>query len=176
MSSPSNTRARPRARGVFQSRRRGAPVPTSRWKIGDLPRRARATALLPRLVLASLLVAGPAWRGAQAVPAVTYRCTGNMVVAGFPITLAGVTVNVTRVLAPSQPGPDGAPTRQTFLAIANSTAFDAVHAVGRDASGFYIDAGHPANAALPTRGYFDRDRLTGAFHNRHGDALYLTCR
>ena len=77
---------------------------------------------------------------------------------------------------PARPGTDGADRRQIFLAIANSTAFDATHAVGRDAEGFYIDAGHPANAATPTRGYFDRRRATGAFHNRHGDALYLTCR
>ena len=127
------------------------------------------------LVLMCLLGTDPAWSAARTVPTLaTYRCAGNMVVAGFPITLSDVTVTLSE--RPARPGTDGADRRQIFLAIANSTAFDATHAVGRDAEGFYIDAGHPANATTPTRGYFNRRRATGAFHNRHGDALYLTCR
>ena len=89
----------------------------------------------------------------------TYYCAGNTVVTGLPITLNDVTVTISK--RPARPGTGGADRRQISLAIANSTAFD---------------AGHPANTATPTRGYFDRRRATGAFHCRHGDALYLTRR
>ena len=135
-----------------------------------------ATGPVPFLLfIVCLLGADPVWSAAKTVPILaTYRCIGNMVVAGFPIILSDVTVTLSG--RPTRLRVDGADQQQIFLAIANSTAFDATHAVGRDAEGYYIDASHPANADTFTRGYFDSRRAAGAFQNRHGDALYLTCR